>query len=275
MKKILTILLFVIGLQAFSQTYVPNQFLYNWTRGAEFSGDVIFSSLTSGTDTIFLVVNSATGTIDTIGITELKTIFGGGSGDVSFSDTNTSIATKYDLDTLTISTNGVSRAELGDSTSAVRTDLTEDILLRLEIADTSGMLNTYSRLQDLSDTAAVLRGLINSGSGGSGGLNDTIVISGGRDTITNTSEEVLYISLNNTGEDTLYLANSLNLDSLSNVYIENHRDGLLVIDGGLNSLNEQINTALNVPARGAVFIKCLGIIDGVRRFSAIGNYTQQ
>jgi len=137
------------------------------------------------------------------------------------------------------------------------------------------MLNTYSRLQDLSDTAAVLRGLINSGSGGSGGLNDTIVISGGRDTITNTSEEVLYISLNNTGEDTLYLANSLNLDSLSNVYIENHRDGLLVIDGGLNSLNEQINTALNVPARGAVFIKCLGIIDGVRRFSAIGNYTQQ
>jgi len=54
MKKILTILLFVIGLQAFSQTYVPNQFLYNWTRGAEFSGDVIFSSLATPTLVLLL-----------------------------------------------------------------------------------------------------------------------------------------------------------------------------------------------------------------------------
>jgi len=76
MKKILTILLFIISLQAFSQTYVPNQFLYNWTRGAEFSGDVLFSSLASGTDTIFLVINSETGEVDSIGITELKGIFG-------------------------------------------------------------------------------------------------------------------------------------------------------------------------------------------------------
>jgi len=253
MKKILTILLFVIGLQAFSQTYVPNQFLYNWTRGAEFSGDVIFSSLTSGTDTIFLVVNSATGTIDTIGITELKSIF---------------------------SSTGVSRSELGDSTTAVRTDLTEDILLRLEIADTSGMLNTYSRIEQLGDTAAVLRGLINAGGGGSGGLNDTIIISGNRDTILNTHEEVLFLSLSSSN-DTLYLNPSLSLDSLSNVYYENPYGGDLIIIGGVsNTVVTFSNTTGSIgvvltlqPAEGG-YIKSLGQIDGTVRFSAFGAYAE-
>ena len=110
--------------------------------------------------------------------------------------------------------------------------------------------------------------------GGSGGLNDTIIISGGRDTISNNSEEVLFLSENLTGEDTLYLAPNLVLDSLSNVYIENHRGGTLVVIGGLNSLNESINTVLTIPTRGGLFIRCLGIINGVRRYSAIGNYTE-
>ena len=274
MKKILTILLFVLAAQAFSQ--VDNRFRYNWIYSQEFSGGIVLPNLSNGTDTIFLVLNGATGEIDSIGITELKSIFGsggGGSGDISFTDTNSIIATKYDLDTLTVSNSGVSRAELGDSTTAVRSDLTEQVLLRLEISDTTGMLNTYSRLEDLGDTAAVLRSLINSGGGGgSGGLNDTIIIGGNDTTVENTSAGTLYISL---AEDVLYLAPSLSMDSLAEFYIENHRGGDLTIIAGLtNSLNDGTNTTLTVPVRGGVFIRCLGNIGGVIRFSAIGNYTE-
>ena len=75
MKKTLTTLLLIIGLQAFSQTYVTNPFLYDWTRGTKFSGNVLLPSLANGTDTIFLVLNEATGVVDSIGIAELKTMF--------------------------------------------------------------------------------------------------------------------------------------------------------------------------------------------------------
>ena len=273
MKKILSILFFVLAAQAFSQ--VDNRFRYNWIYPQEFSGGIVLPNLSNGTDTIFLVLNGATGEIDSIGITELKSIFsGGGNGDVSFSDTNSTIATKYDLDTMTVSSSRVSRTELGDSTSAVRTDLTEDILLRLEISDTSGMLNTYSRLQDLSDTAAVLRSLINSG-GGSGGASDTTYITGGSDTIINADSEVWYISTSDV-TDSLYLGSNLELDSLSAVYIENYGDGeLLIISGITNTLNGSVSTTLNVPARSAVFIRYLGTISGTRRFEAIGKYTAE
>jgi len=273
MRKILTILLFILAAQAFSQ--VDNRFRYNWIYSQEFSGGIVLPNLSNGTDTIFLVLNGATGEIDSIGITELKSIFsGGGNGDVSFSDTNTIIATKYDLDTINVSSSGVSRTELGDSTSAVRTDLTEDILLRLEISDTSGMLNTYSRLQDLSDTAAVLRSLINTSGGGSGGYTDTVIITAGVDTsVSNLDAGALFISL---GEDELYLNPSLSMDSLAEFYIENHRGGDLTIIGGItNNLNDNTGTTLTVPVRAGVFIRCLGTIGGVIRFNAIGNYTEE
>ena len=87
MKKTLTTLLLIIGLQAFSQTYNPNPFLYDWTRGAKFSGNVLFPSLANGTDTIFLIINEATGVVDSIGIAELRTIFTSSSLTVPIQDT--------------------------------------------------------------------------------------------------------------------------------------------------------------------------------------------
>ena len=84
MKKTLTTLLLIIGLQAFSQTYNPNPFLYDWTRGAKFSGNVLFPSLASGTDTIFLVLNEATGVVDSIGIDDARALFSVGSSELPF-----------------------------------------------------------------------------------------------------------------------------------------------------------------------------------------------
>lgn len=109
--------------------------------------------------------------------------------------------------------------------------------------------------------------------GGGGGYTDTIIISGGSDTITNADEGVLFLSTA-AGEDTLYLAANLDLDSISEVYFEKHTSGDLIIVGGLtNNLNGSLATTLIVPVRGGGFIRCLGTISGAIRFSAIGNYT--
>lgn len=202
--------------------------------------------LGSVSDTVFLVRFNNTTTLQTLTITQIRTLLG-----------------------------GVTAAQLSDTADVVRAEYLADLADYLRIEDTAGMLSTYARIEVLSDTAAVLRSLINSSSGGSSGPTDTIIISGGRDTITNASEGVLFISLSET-EDTLYLAPNLTLDSLSQVFFEKHRSGDLIIDGGLtNNLNESAATTLTVPARGGGFITCLGTIDGAIRFSAIGNYTQE
>jgi len=155
----------------------------------------------------------------------------------------------------------------------VRTDLTEDILLRLEISDTSGMLNTYSRLQDLSDTAAVLRGLINTGSGGSSGTYETIEADS--ISVLDTDEEVTFISSDSALEPTIYLNSNLTLDSLSAVYFENHTSvDLTIISGITNNVNGSVNVTFTIPPRGGMFIRCLGDLGSGIRFSAIGNYTQ-
>ena len=157
-------------------------------------------------------------------------------------------------------------------------------------SDTAAMLATYALLSELpaaqslsfnSSTNVLSISESNgvdlsslSGGGGGGGYTDTVIISGGSDTITNADEGVLFISLSET-EDTLYLAANLSLDSLGEVYFEKHRGGDLIISGGLtNNLNENIATTLTVPSRGGGFIRCLGTIEGAIRFSAIGNYTE-
>ena len=72
MKNKILAVLFFIGFTAFSQTYTSNPFLYDWTRGAKFGGDVLLPSLSNGTDTIFLVLNAATGLVDSVSVGRLR-----------------------------------------------------------------------------------------------------------------------------------------------------------------------------------------------------------
>jgi hypothetical protein len=79
MKNKILAALFLIGFTAFSQTYTSNPFLYDWTRGFKSSGDVLLPSLADGTDTIFLVLNAATGVVDSISIAQVRAIVVGGA----------------------------------------------------------------------------------------------------------------------------------------------------------------------------------------------------
>ena len=133
--------------------------------------------------------------------------------------------------------------------------------------------NTYTLINLPAPTSAnqaATKAYVDANSGAAS--QTVIIISGGRHTITSAHEEVLFISENLTGEDSLFLEAGLALDSLSAVYIENHRGGTLVIMGESNNLNEQTDQVLTIPTRGGAFIRSLGVVDGVRRYSLIGNY---
>lgn len=285
MKK-LTLLLLLLSSVGYSQ-WPPERSNPEYYPSLRIRDSINFDFLNSS-DTTFLVRIPGTLNLQSLTISQVRGIISGGS---EYTDAEAIAAVRGAVDTSgtqdladVIANGNLAGGQINMQNNRIRSLGTPSAS---SDAATKGYVdgqipspqtlsfNTSTDVLSISDGNGVDLSSLSGGGGGSGGLNDTIVISGGRDTVTNNHEEVLFISENNTGEDTLYLQNSLNLDSLSNFYVENHRDGLLVIDGGLNSLNEQINTALNVPARGAVFIKCLGIIDGVRRFSAIGNYTQE
>ena len=132
--------------------------------------------------------------------------------------------------------------------------------------------NTVTNVLSITDGNGVDLSSLSGGGGGSSGYADTIIIGGSDTIVTNTDANTLFISL---AEDELYLSPSLSMDSLAEFYIENHRGGDLTIIAGLsNSLNDGTNTTLTVPERGGLFIRCLGTIGGAIRFSAIGNYTE-
>jgi hypothetical protein len=245
MRKLLTATLLLVALQSIGQiTPTNNRLKYNWVHGGEFSDTLFLKYLEGGNENKVLVL-TITGSIDTV---PYSTFQGGGSG-------------------------GVSLTQLGDTAQSIRTDLNAS---KLSVSDTSAMLSSYVHsIQAGSniniDQSNPQRPIISAtASGGSSGFSDTIVISGDRDTITNTSENILYISTSQTN-DTLYLADNLVLDSLSCVYIENSLGGNLILIGGLtNTLNELTNNTVQIAVRQGAFIRAFGS-DG---FVIMGGYSE-